>query len=206
MRSVDGRARRRHWVSFLRRVGSLPAVLLLACAPSPPASPEVGAARGVRTGAPVVLERACTVVGPERCFNAADDNCNGLIDEGCGGRTGLLQFTIAWGDAQADVDLEVTDPNGELAEIGRTTQSGLTKERDCPGANDQCQGQNTENVYLEEGDPLRGQYRVRVRLERLGRSEPPLEVTLGGRLGPKTFAAQVVLTTPGQTEELKLTL
>ena len=53
----------------------------------------------------VTLVEACTPTGPEICFNAVDDNCNGVIDEGCGIATGPLQFTIAWGDNPADVDL-----------------------------------------------------------------------------------------------------
>src|SRR5580704_2974653 len=58
----------------------------------------------------VTLEMSCTPTGPELCFNAIDDNCNGVIDEGCGVGTGVLQFAIAWGDEGADVDLSVTDP------------------------------------------------------------------------------------------------
>ena len=65
----------------------------------------------------VTLVEACTPTGPEICFNAVDDNCNGVIDEGCGVLTGVLQFTIAWGDSPADVDLIVTDPDGERASL-----------------------------------------------------------------------------------------
>ena len=113
---------------------------------------------------------ACTgaVVGvAEICMNNIDDNCNGIIDEGCGLRTGLVQFAIAWDEPKADVDLRVFDPRGELVEAGRPARSGLVKERDCPGRNNECHGQNLENVYLSDGDPLRGEYRVRVRLEAL---------------------------------------
>ena len=31
------------------------------------------------------LESTCTPTGPEICFNAKDDNCNGVIDEGPSG-------------------------------------------------------------------------------------------------------------------------
>ena len=107
--------------------------------------------------------------------------------------TGLVQFAIAWNEPNADVDLEVTDPNGELAEVGRTSKSGLVKDRDCPGKSNVCRGQNMENVYLEDGDPARGKYRVRVRLEKLGGENPPISVTLGARVGPKTYALELEL-------------
>lgn len=154
----------------------------------------------------VVVRRACTPLGPERCFDARDDNCNGIIDEGCGVRTGLLQFVIAWDKPAADVDLDVTDPNGELADVARQTQSGLVKERDCPGSSNECHGQNLENVFLEQGDPLRGAYHVRVRLEKLAGEEPPVLVTLGARVGPKTYAFEFELSAPEQEREVVLEL
>ncbi|GMV19414.1 MAG: hypothetical protein AMXMBFR56_76380 [Polyangiaceae bacterium] len=144
----------------------------------------------------VVVKQACTPSGTEQCFNARDDNCNGIIDEGCGVATGLVQFAVAWSQPNADVDLEVTDPNGELAEVGRAAKSGLVKDRDCPGKANACRGQNMENVYLEEGDPPRGKYRVRVRLEKLGGENPPIQVMLGARVGPKTYSLELELTKP----------
>jgi tRNA (guanosine-2'-O-)-methyltransferase len=131
-----------------------------------------------------------------------DDNCNGIIDEGCGVRTGLLQFAIAWDKAAADVDLEVTDPNGEVAELERVSESGLTKERDCPGRNAECHGQNLENVYLEGTDSPRGRYRVRVRLDKLGGEEPPVAVKIGARVGPRTYRAELQLDAAGEHKEL----
>jgi tRNA (guanosine-2'-O-)-methyltransferase len=143
-----------------------------------------------------VVNQACTPTGGERCFDARDDNCNGIIDEGCGVATGLVQFAIAWSQPNADVDLEVTDPNGELAEVGRASKSGLVKDRDCPGKGNACRGQNLENVYLEDGDPVRGKYKVRVRLEKLGGDNPPIDVTLGARVGPKTYSLELRLDKP----------
>lgn len=165
----------------------------------PVPSPRVRTAESSR---PVELRYGCTPTGPERCFDARDDNCNGIIDEGCGVATGLLQFTIAWNKAQADVDLEVTDPAGELAEVERASQTGLVKERDCPGRNSECQGQNLENVYLEGSEAARGRYRVKVRLDQLGPEEPPVRVRLGARVGQKTFAAELNLSEPGEDREL----
>jgi tRNA (guanosine-2'-O-)-methyltransferase len=154
----------------------------------------------------VVVRRACAPSGPETCFDARDDNCNGIIDEGCGVRTGIVQFVIAWNKPAADVDLDVTDPGGELAGVGRPTQSGLVKERDCPGTGSDCQGQNLENVYLEDGDAPRGKYRVRVRLEKLGGENPPVLVTLGARVGPKTYALEFELSAIEEERELTIEL
>src|SRR6187402_280393 len=151
---------------------------------------------------PELARQACSPSGPELCFNATDDNCNGIIDEGCGLRTGLVQFAIAWDEPRADVDLRVFDPSGELVEVGRTSRSGLAKERDCPGRNNDCRGQNLENVYLSDGDPLRGEYRVRIRLEALGGENPPIHVAFGARVGPKTYSQTVSLDAPEAEREL----
>lgn len=210
-RTGAGRVRRR-LPSGLRRLfcGALVvgSVALAGCGtkhlPAPKhAGPEV---RELRVSPGVVVERACNPTGPELCFNAVDDNCNGIIDEGCGVHTGIVQFAIAWDKPGADVDLNVTDPNGELVEVGRVAQSGLVKERDCPGRHDACHGQNMENVYLEEGDPVRGQYRVRIRLEKLGGEDPPVRVRFGARVGPKTYAAELELGRPEQEQELDVRL
>jgi hypothetical protein len=149
-----------------------------------------------------LAQKVCTPTGPELCFNATDDNCNGIIDEGCGLHTGLVQFTIAWDEPRADVDLRVFDPSGELVEVGRPARSGLVKERDCPGRNNECHGQNFENVYLGDGEPPRGEYRARIRLEALGGENPPIHVAFGARVGPKTYSATVSLDAPEAEQEL----
>ena len=154
-----------------------------------------------------VVDAACSPLGPERCYNARDDNCNGVIDEGCGLAAGLLQFTIAWAERQADVDLDVIDPGGELAEVGRVTASGLTKERDCPGRDDECKGLNIENVLLDAEDELtRGIYTVTIRLERISEIEEPVVVQFAARLGPKTYAAEVTLHKERDERQIVLTL
>ncbi len=141
----------------------------------------------------VHLEMACTPSGLETCFDAIDNNCNGAIDEGCGVRTGVIQFSIAWADPAADVDLVVTDPSGERVDVRDTTELGLVKDRDCPGENDACQGQNTENVYLVHRRVPRGKFRVVVRLNRLGSTSPPLTVQLGARVGQRSYATVLEL-------------
>jgi hypothetical protein len=166
---------------------ALSLVSLSACRPA--SAPAEGGALaaddspGLLASVPASLaERACTPSGPELCFNATDDNCNGIIDEGCGLHTGLVQFAAAWDEARADVDLRVFDPSGELVEVGRPARSGLVKERDCPGRNNDCHGQNLENVYLSDGDPVR--------------------VTFGARVGPKTYSHVLLLDAPEAEHEL----
>jgi hypothetical protein len=137
--------------------------------------------------------RAAVTTGPELCGNALDDNENGLADEGCGTPSGLVGFMLAWDEPTVDVDLRVIDPNGELAETGRPTASGLVKERDCPGREGECRSRNVEQVSLERNDVLRGDYRVRIRLVSLGTAEPPVQVRFSARLAQKSHSALISL-------------
>jgi hypothetical protein len=153
------------------------------------------------------LDMACTPTAVESCFDAKDDNCNGVIDEGCGLHTGILQFTIAWDAAEADVDLQVYDTSGEQAHLNEATADGLLKDRECP-ADGACYGQNIENVFLSEGEPKRGKYRVVVHLAELNEASAPVKVQLGVRVGQKTYAS-VVSVSPGtatQDKEFEFTL
>jgi tRNA (guanosine-2'-O-)-methyltransferase len=133
-------------------------------------------------------ERASSTTGPEICGNALDDNGNGIAEEGCGLTAGAVEFMIAWDEPTADVDLRVIDPNDELVEVGRPTESGLVKERDCPGRENECARKNLETVYQEEGEPSAGKYVVRVVLVSLGNSEPPIDVRLWARVGARAYS------------------
>src|SRR5262245_53217377 len=213
----------------------LPAALLAACSRPPAGNPALASAapvsavaaptgtEGVASAAaaapePAVPEGAadgtrlrsldpCLPSNYEVCFNALDDNCNGALDEGCGTPGGVVQFMIAWDTPRADVDLNVTDPNGELIEAGRISQSGLIKGRDCPGRRQECAGVNVENVFLEGSKaPLRGTYRLSVSLEKLGGEEPPIWVTLSSRLGAKHYAYEIRLNEAEDEQRLELSL
>jgi hypothetical protein len=173
---------------------------------APPAKGPGLEPRDVAASTGMELETACVPTGIERCFDALDNNCNGVIDEGCGLQTGILQFTIAWPEPKADVDLNVTGPDGELARLDEPTQSGLLKDRDCPGAEDACRGQNVENVFLAEGAPRRGRYRVVVRLEDPGEAVGPIRVRLAARIGQRHFTTVVELSVRSDQRELEFTL
>jgi hypothetical protein len=179
-------------------VAVLPAALAAAfsCAP-PPAAKAPGAdftASSLTAPSGAQLEQACTPTGPELCFNAVDDNCNGVIDEGCGLDTGLLQFTIAWSAATADVNLSLTAPGDEHLPNGRerSTKSGFHLDRDCPGE-DGCGGQNVENVYYDGSEPPRGAYAVDITLADLHGAEAPVQVHFGARLGSRVVGFEVTL-------------
>jgi hypothetical protein len=181
--------------------------------PVPPAAPVRVAAEPAPTEAgdeiaPVLRAlEPCVPVAYEICFNALDDNCNGALEEGCGVPAGVVQFMIGWDAPRADVDLNITDPNGELIEAGRVVQSGLIKGRDCPGRRQECGGVNLENVFLEGNKaPTRGVYRVSVALESLGGEQPPIWVNLSARLGARRFAFEVRLMAAEDERHVDLSL
>jgi len=162
-----------------------------ACAPEPEVTLCDLVAPG---GAP--LRMACTPSGPELCFDATDNNCNGVIDEGCGVQTGSLQFAIAWEEG-GHVDLDVTDPQGEEAKLDEPTKIGLTKDRDCARSLAGCHGQNMENVFLAgDGPPPPGKYRVDIKVDKAEGIHFPLKVRFGGRIGTRTFSTDVELLSP----------
>lgn len=201
------------------RVSSLPWSLVLGiggvlgltfCAPATPAKSALVDFAATSLVAPqgAQLEQACTPTGPELCFNAVDDNCNGVIDEGCGLDTGVLQFTIAWSASTADVNLSLTAPGDEHLPNGRdrSTKSGFHLDRDCPG-DDGCGGQNIENVYYDGSEPPRGSYAVDITLADLHGAEPPVQVHFGARLGSRVVSFDVLLgaSTPGDDTQRKKT-
>jgi hypothetical protein len=174
-------------------------VVAAACGPSGPAkSPGSDVkARSIQLPPGVSLVSACTPTGPELCFNAVDDNCNGVLEEGCGLGTGLLQFVVAWGDSPADIDLSVTDPSGtQVHESNRQSASGLRLDRDCPVQD--CYDQNVENIYFEGLEPPHGPYVVRVKLAELRGSPSPVKVRLGARVGSRSYGAELELAQPDE--------
>ena len=201
------------WRQFLKplRLAAMAAALLVSTAtgcmeiPRPKAG-EALKPRSIKKPLSLDLVQACTPNGIEQCFDAIDNNCNGIIDEGCGLRTGVLQFTIAWPESTADVDLIVTSPDGSPARIGEPNSAGLAKDRDCPGRNNACYGQNVENVYLVGTSVHRGRYRIELRLANKGQLDAPLPVRLSMRLGQHYLSSLVELrnTEPSKLFEFNL--
>jgi hypothetical protein len=189
-------------------VVALIAFVLTGCGAVAASAPRAEPPRAAPGAAFPALRRATWPGGPERCFDATDDNGNGIIDEGCGTPTGIVHVAIAWDAPLSDVDLLVTDPKGDLVEVGRPSAAGLQKDRDCPGKQGECQGRNLENVYLEDEsrEPRRGTYRVRVKLERLGGEDLPIRVTYGARLGPRTYQGELLLEEPEAEKSFDLVL
>jgi hypothetical protein len=202
-RDAEGAGPRGSGPSYVFALCASAAIALLSCVP-PALAKSVAVdfvASNLAAPAGAALEQACTPTGPEMCFNAVDDNCNGVIDEGCGLETGLLQFTIAWSAAAADVNLSITTPGDEHLPNGRerSTKSGFHLDRDCPGE-DGCGGQNVENVYFDGAEPPRGSYSVDITLADLHGAESPVQVHFGARLGSRTVGFDVTLG-PGASGE-----
>jgi len=168
----------------------------------PPKAKDALDVRDIVVSEGVHLETACTPTGVEMCFDAYDNNCNGIIDEGCGLHTGILQFSIAWDEVDADVDLNVHDAEGELAQPGEPTKGGLLKDRDCPQSEAECLGQNVENVYLFEGSEVeRGRYRVQIRLDKLNDATAPVKVRFSARVGQRSYSMKLELSPGANSEE-----
>jgi hypothetical protein len=177
----------------VQRVNAVVAIVTTALACSAPherpAVQEKPQAKTVlfNEGHQLSFAEACTLRGIETCFDAIDDNCNGLVDEGCGLPNGPLQLVIAWDPPEADVDLDVFDPLGEPVLVGRPTSLGLTKDRDCPKEPNECGGQNVEVVYVGGDEVPVGRYRVTLRLRPKNAGENDVSVRLGGHIGNESI-------------------
>lgn len=139
------------------------ACLLAACgAPSRAATP-----RGSEHE-PGIREFVVSPSALETCRNGLDDNQNDLIDEGCSeGPASVLEFVLAWPDAEVDMNLWVIDAAGDVVDVGNVSELGLTKQNDCPSES-ACQAQNYERVFLDRNASKKFT-EVRVVVEVVGR-------------------------------------
>lgn len=129
--------------------------------PAPPRKPGFAVTpateRGVR-----LSDYRCEASGAETC-DARDNDCDNVVDEGCGYGTGAVQVTLAW-DSGADLDLYITDPSGQTLfynENNRTSPSGGQLDHDARG---DCRPDQPhpriENAFWPDAVP--GTYRVEI--------------------------------------------
>ena len=171
---------------------------------TPNFNPAVTATVAVPTEGVQVLQAQCQQ-GTEEACNGLDDNCNGVIDEGCGYQGGNIQVTAAW-QTSSDVDLHVLDPSGaEIYYAQRSSASGGRLDHD---ANAACRPEppTVENVYWDNPSPPSGTYRVRVvAYDMCGVPATPttLSISVGGRV---VGSYRVDLTQRGQQFEIPFTI
>jgi len=148
-----------------------------------------------------VVETSC-VQGAQEVCNGLDDNCNGQIDEGCGYSSGNIQITLAW-NTGADMDLYVTDPNGETISYSHTTtNSGGHLDHDARGNCRADQPNNRiENVFWDTPSPPNGTYQVEVHYwGDCNSGAPPTTVTLSIAVGGQIIGAYNYTLTPNMRQ------
>jgi len=186
-----------------RRPAPLPVLVPLllvcaACAPAPkpktPAPPPAVAApspvelahsrdQGVR-----LSEYVCETASEETC-DAVDNNCDGVIDEGCGLGTGPVHVTLGW-DSGADVDLYVEGPSGQAVyynEDHRRSDDGAHMDHDARGdCREEQEHPKIENVYWTTEVAPRGTYKVDVAYfgpcGHAGETQTTISVAIAGRV------------------------
>lgn len=143
------------------------------------------------------MDVTCAAGSAEDC-NALDDDCDGVIDEGCGYASGAIQITLAW-NSGADLDLYVTDPAGETLfynEQSRHVASGGHLDHDARG---DCRTEQAhtriENAYWPGPRVPSGEYKVA--LDYWGpcgsttRTTATVSIAVGGKvLGTYNFEMQ----------------
>lgn len=136
------------------------------------------------------LERACVKRGVEQCFNAVDDDCNGLVDEGCGVPDGDIALIAAWEDNPAGLDWTLFLPGGKRLDKQNKQQGPFRYVKDCPEG---CLGQNLEAIVASSGAPPTGAYRAELRLKNPSGAELPVRVRVAARFGARVEQGEALL-------------
>ncbi|MCB9595887.1 MAG: hypothetical protein H6719_24415 [Sandaracinaceae bacterium] len=183
------------------RVRSPSTVVMTGPQPQPPPPTSGGAGVRVSVGGVGItaLAQSCNPNAAEAC-NGLDDNCNGVIDEGCGFSGGNIQVTLAW-TTGADLDLYVTDPTGyTISYSRRQSPSGGVLDQDARGACVPSQGATIENVYWDSPNPPRGSYRVEVHNYSGCQVSNLTQGTLSIAVGGQVIGAYNVALRPGERQ------
>ena len=142
----------------------------------------------------------CTPTGLELCFDATDNNCNGIIDEGCGVQTGPLQFAIAWAEGIRRRS-QCHRPQGRTRQAGRPHRVGADqRSRLRPAAELVPRPEHGKRIFRGR-DPAQGELRqVEIKLDNPDEVRGPVKVRFGGRIGVKTFSLDVQLAAAGDAK------
>lgn len=144
-------------------------------------------ARGITIdGQAITLGGACVPSGLEQCFNAQDDDCDGLIDEGCGLPDGEIGLYAAWDDNPAAIDWALYLPSGNRVDPKSREAGGFRYVKDCPSG---CYDQNHE-VLIGTGAMAKGTYRAELRLRGPNDAALPVLVQLGLRFGSEVHSSR----------------
>jgi hypothetical protein len=164
-----------------------PAVVHKRTTPPPPPVVEPIKTESVELlSAPEPMPQKCEPPARETC-NALDDDCNGVIDDNCGYKTGGVQITVGW-NSGADIDLYVTDPSGETIFYNEQHDHSSAGGQLDHNARGDCRRQRhprIENAYWPEPAPI-GRYRIELHYfgpcEKSNQTDAHVSVSVRGKL------------------------